>query len=168
MITYLYVKTHTITGLKYLGKTTSKDPYKYLGSGKYWRRHLDAHGYTYTTEILKECEHPAMVNFWGQYYSDLWNIVESDEWANLRPETGDGGWGHRKGLPGPNLGTTASKETRMKMSTSRKGKTQTPEHSAARAASKKGYKHSPETLAKMSAKLKGKVAWNKGKTSKSL
>ena len=91
MTTYLYVKTHTITGLKYLGKTKSNDPHKYLGSGKYWRRHLRAHGYTYTTEILKECEHPAMVEFWGQHYSNLWNIVESEEWANLKPETGDGG-----------------------------------------------------------------------------
>jgi hypothetical protein len=91
MTTYLYVKTHTITGLKYLSKTKSNDPHKYLGSGKYWRRHLRAHGYTYTTEILKECEHPAMVEFWGQHYSNLWNIVESEEWANLKPETGDGG-----------------------------------------------------------------------------
>lgn len=30
--TYLYVKQHTITGLKYFGKTI-KDPYVYPGSG---------------------------------------------------------------------------------------------------------------------------------------
>ena len=84
------MKTHTITGLKYLGKTTSKDPHKYSGSGKYWKRHLKKHGNLYTTEILKECQHPALVKFWGQYYSDLWNVVESDEWANLVPEEGQG------------------------------------------------------------------------------
>ena len=95
MITYLYVKTHTITGLKYLGKTIEKDPHKYPGSGKYWRLHLKKHGKHYTTEILKECQHPAMVEYWGQYYSDLWNIVDSDEWANLKPEAGDGGKGTR-------------------------------------------------------------------------
>ena len=93
MTTYLYVKTHTITGLKYLGQTKKPDPHKYRGSGKRWLNHLGVHGNHYTTEILKECEHTAMVQFWGQYYSDLWNIVESDEWANLKPETGDGSKG---------------------------------------------------------------------------
>ena len=42
--TYLYVKTHNITGLKYFGKTTN-DPYTYYGSGKYWLLHLKKHGY---------------------------------------------------------------------------------------------------------------------------
>lgn len=27
----------------------------------------------------------------GIYYSNLWNVVESKEWANLKPESGDGG-----------------------------------------------------------------------------
>ena len=36
---YLYKKTHNKTGLKYLGKTISKDPYTYSGSGVYWTRH---------------------------------------------------------------------------------------------------------------------------------
>lgn len=36
--TYLYIKEHDITGLKYLGKTIA-DPYSYLGSGKYWKDH---------------------------------------------------------------------------------------------------------------------------------
>ena len=39
----LYVKTHNKTGLKYLGRTT-QDPYKYKGSGTYWRSHLKKHG----------------------------------------------------------------------------------------------------------------------------
>lgn len=55
MITYLYVKTHNVTGLKYLGKTTKQDPHKYSGSGKHWMRHLKVHGYDCTTTILKEC-----------------------------------------------------------------------------------------------------------------
>lgn len=90
-IYYLYVKTHNKTGLKYLGYTASQDPHKYPGSGKYWRYHLEKHGYDYTTTILKECQHPAMIKFWGEHYSDFWNVVESDEWANLKPESGDGG-----------------------------------------------------------------------------
>lgn len=92
MITYLYVKIHNTTGLKYLGKTTSIDPHKYPGSGKYWKCHLDKHGYNYTTEILKECKNASEVKIWGQYYSELWNVTKSNEWANLKPENGDGGF----------------------------------------------------------------------------
>ena len=34
--TYLYIKQHSVTKLKYFGKTNSEDPIKYSGSGKYW------------------------------------------------------------------------------------------------------------------------------------
>jgi len=91
MIIYLYKKTHRITGLMYLGKTTSKDPYAYSGSGKYWKAHLNKHGFDYDTEILKECSTPDEVKHWGEYYSELWDVVTSDEWANLKAESGDGG-----------------------------------------------------------------------------
>lgn len=91
MTTYLYIKTHNKTGLKYLGKTTSSNPHTYPGSGTKWRRHLDKHGYDYTTEILKECQTKEEVKEWGLYYSNLWNVVDDNSWANLRPETGDGG-----------------------------------------------------------------------------
>jgi hypothetical protein len=96
-IYYLYVKTHNITGLKYLGYTKRKDPHKYKGSGEYWSKHINVHGYDVTTEILKECLSKQEIKEWGMYYSKLWDIVEArDEhgnktWANLRPEEGDGG-----------------------------------------------------------------------------
>jgi len=86
----IYVKTHKITGLKYLGFTTKQDPHKYHGSGKFWKRHLAKHGYDYNTEIIRECHSNEEVKEWGSYYSNLWNIVESHEWANLKPETGSG------------------------------------------------------------------------------
>ena len=89
MIIYLYKKTHNITGLQYLGKTT-KDPYKYQGSGKDWTPHVKEHGYDVTTEILRECRSSAELSQWGRYYSELWNVVESPEWANRIPETGGG------------------------------------------------------------------------------
>ena len=92
MSTYLYVKTHNKTGLKYLGKTI-QNPYKYKGSGIHWCRHLSKHGNDVTTEILKECQTNDEVKYWGQYYSDLWNVVNDNIWANLKPETGDGGFG---------------------------------------------------------------------------
>lgn len=40
MTIYLYVKRHNATGLRYLGKTTAKDPYRYKGSGVEWQNIL--------------------------------------------------------------------------------------------------------------------------------
>jgi hypothetical protein len=93
MIIYLYVKTHNKTGLKYLGKTTMPDPHAYTGSGVDWKKHLKEHGEDYTTEIIRECRTNQELNKWGRYYSELWNIVESPEWANRIPETGGGSCG---------------------------------------------------------------------------
>jgi hypothetical protein len=87
---YLYVKTHNITGLKYLGKTT-KDPFKYQGSGKYWKRHIKKYGYDVVTEILYQSENIEDIRKIGMYYSNVWNIVESEDWANLIEEYGTGG-----------------------------------------------------------------------------
>jgi len=97
MTHYLYIKTHRKTGLKYLGKTT-QDPYKYNGSGKYWKLHMSVHGAEHDTEILCECSSAEELRKEGIYYSMLWNVVESHEWANLKPENGDGGSikGHKK------------------------------------------------------------------------
>lgn len=90
MCIYLYVKTHRITGLKYLGKTTNKNPYTYHGSGVDWTAHLKEYGYEYDTEIIKECQSNQELNEWGRYYSDLWNVAKSTDWANRIPETGGG------------------------------------------------------------------------------
>jgi hypothetical protein len=87
---YLYVKTHNKTGLKYLGKTVSKDPHKYTGSGKVWKRHLQKHGFDYTTEILLATEDREELIQTGLFFSNLWNIVKSDQWANLMEENGGG------------------------------------------------------------------------------
>jgi len=93
MTTYLYVKQHKITGLKYFGKTTSSDPYKYTGSGLYWSAHLAKHGADietlnlWTFEDIDECEK------FAKDFSQKHNIVESLEWANLKNENGkDGGF----------------------------------------------------------------------------
>ena len=88
---YLYIKTHRKTGLKYLGKTSAENPYIYPGSGKRWRAHLDKYGYEFDTEILLESDDPDVIKEAGIHYSNLWNIVENVEWANLKPESGDGG-----------------------------------------------------------------------------
>jgi hypothetical protein len=90
-IYYLMVKTHKITGLKYLCQTKRKDPHKYLGSGTRWKYHLKKHGKTISTEIICECHSNAEIKERGLYFSELWDIVESKDWANLIPETGEGG-----------------------------------------------------------------------------
>lgn len=88
---YLYIKTHRKTGLKYLGKTSSSDPYSYPGSGKRWRAHLDKYGYDFDTKILLESDDPAKIKEAGLHYSNMWNVVDDASWANLKPESGDGG-----------------------------------------------------------------------------
>jgi len=102
---YLYLKTHNKTGLKYLGKTTAIDPHKYSGSGTVWLRHLKKHGYDYTTEILLSSESKEEIKEAGIFFSELYNIVESNDFANLMIEQGQGGaW--NKGL--------TSKDSRVK------------------------------------------------------
>jgi hypothetical protein len=83
MTIFLYIKKHKDTGLKYLGKTIASDPYSYPGSGVYWTHHLKIHGNNVETEILRECQTEEELIYWGKYYSKLWNVVESKEWANL-------------------------------------------------------------------------------------
>ena len=89
-IYYLYVKTHKKTGLKYLGQTV-QDPFKYRGSGKHWIRHLKKHGSDHHTELIQRCFSRLSLKEWGMYYSKLWSIVESNKWANIKPEEGTGG-----------------------------------------------------------------------------
>lgn len=91
--TYLYIKTHNITGLKYLGKTT-RDPFMYQGSGLHWTNHINVHGYDVTTELLndgKPYENENEFKTAAIEFSLKNNIVESKDWANLKIESGDGG-----------------------------------------------------------------------------
>jgi hypothetical protein len=90
-IYYLYLKTHNITGLKYLGKHYGKNPYTYQGSGQYWKRHIRKYGYDVTTDILLETTDPEEIKKAGILYSEKWDIVNSDQFANLTAETGTGG-----------------------------------------------------------------------------
>jgi hypothetical protein len=88
------LKTHIITGLKYLCKTSTNDPtrpFTYLGSGKYWKRHLKKYGSNVKTEILQICESKEDLIIKGIYYSKLYNIVNSNQFANMVEERGDGG-----------------------------------------------------------------------------
>lgn len=91
--TYLYIKEHTKTGLKYFGKTYNEHPEKYLGSGKYWKKHIKKHGeeFVKTTWFQLFTNEKDLINY-AIHFSTENNIVKSKEWANLKNENGlDGG-----------------------------------------------------------------------------
>lgn len=128
----LYIKTHEVTGLKYLGQTT-KDAYKYKGSGIDWKKHIQEHGNTVITKILYMGGDREEMKKLGRYYSMLWNVHISDEWANRIPETGGG--------------ASPSEETRKILREKHIGKkkpTRTEEHKKNISAATKG-KSKPKT-----------------------
>lgn len=92
----LVIKTHKKTRLKYLCQTT-KDPFKYDGSGVDWKRHLREHGREHDTEILLQTFSWDILTTYGRYYSIYFNIVGSMDdfgnkiWANRIVECGGGG-----------------------------------------------------------------------------
>jgi hypothetical protein len=131
---YLYHKRHCKTGLNYFGKTMI-EPYNYHGSGKYWRRHLNKHGYDIETiSVWEFTDQQECTNFALQFSIDN-NIVESKDWANLKIEDGKDG-----GDPG-SLG-------RKKISEALLGRKHSPEENEHKSKRQKGVKRSPEYLAK--------------------
>lgn len=88
--TRLYIKQHSITGLKYFGKTISANPYKYLGSGTRWLNHIRKHGIKFVETIwLSEPYTDAkLIGEIALKFSAENDIVNSAEWANLKFETG--------------------------------------------------------------------------------
>jgi DNA-binding NtrC family response regulator len=90
---YLYKKTHKITGMQYLGVTT-QNPFRYTGSGLEWKQHIKQYGNYVTTEILFESENRIEIREKGLYYTCLWNIIESSEFANNWREDGHGCYIH--------------------------------------------------------------------------
>lgn len=156
--TYLYIKQHSITGLKYFGKTT-RDPYKYLGSGKYWLHHIRKHGkeFVNTIWVSEPYTNATILTEFALFFSEEYDIVNSKVWANLIPENGlDGGPTNiGKKLP------PKSASTRKKISDAHKGKKQSAETIAKRVFANTGKKQpvrSPEVRAKLSAAKKGKKA----------
>jgi hypothetical protein len=87
----LLIKEHIDTGLKYLCKTSRPNYYEYNGSGKYWKRYIKKHGKNIKTTLLFETENKEEFRKIALEYSHKFNVIKSDEWANLRNEDGDGG-----------------------------------------------------------------------------
>jgi hypothetical protein len=89
----LMIKTHKITKLKYLCYTKSDgekyDSYK--GSGKLWKSHLKKYGNDITTELIFESDNFEQFKKIAIEKSLEYDVVNSDSWANLKIEEGDGG-----------------------------------------------------------------------------
>jgi len=120
---YLLLKEHNNTGLKYLCKFTEgvkiKCPFKYKGSGKYWKRHLNKHGNNINTNILYKGNSEQELSAHAILWSNIYDVVNNKEFANLIPENGlDGG-----GLKGIKL----SEERKRKISLFHKGKKRSKE-----------------------------------------
>ena len=84
----MYVKMHRVTKLKYLGVTTHDDPHVYPGKGTYWTQHLKKHGRDVKTIVIFQTKNHDAIKRIGRMLSIQWNVVESDDWANLILETG--------------------------------------------------------------------------------
>ena len=101
--TVLYIKQHSVTKLKYFGKTT-KDPYKYNGSGKHWAPHIKKHGrkHIITTNVFGPFTNSIAISEFALAFSKDHNIVNSDLWANQKLENGlDGALTGPQGPRGP-------------------------------------------------------------------
>ena len=122
--TYLYIKRHKVTGLRYFGKTV-KDPLTYYGSGKYWTRHIKKHGPEHVETLWYQLftDRDTLTET-ALRMSDELGVVDDSTWANIVVENGIGG----------PVGLKLSEETKARIAKSRLGK-----------------KHSEETKAKMSA-----------------
>jgi len=90
------IKTHNITKLKYLcyhfGDCASC--YIYSGSGKYWKSHIKKYAKHISTEILGEYTSVEDARINGLYYSKLYNVVESKDFANLIVEDAGNNFNH--------------------------------------------------------------------------
>jgi hypothetical protein len=89
----LMVKTHGVTGLKYLCYTRKSGVKydEYVGSGVLWKRHIKTHGKNVTTELIFESNDLAEFKRIAIARSIEYDVVNSESWANLKLEEGDGG-----------------------------------------------------------------------------
>jgi hypothetical protein len=147
--------------MKYFGKCTSRQPEKYLGSGKYWRRHLNKHGkeHVLTTQVWSFDSQEEATKF-ALRFSDEYAIVESEEWANLIDENALDGTPvgiifsdeHKANITKALLNRSAELKERIRLSNI--GKKHTNETKEVLRLASTGRTHSQETKDKVSKALK--------------
>ena len=176
--TWLYIKQHNVTGLKYFGKTTKDNPTLYKGSGLYWLKHLKKHGTDISTMWLKKFDDLDSLREFAINFSVENNITESVEWANLKIENGsDGnpvGWiPPFKGKPSWNSGLFHSESTKSKISENNGRGMLNKSHRSdskklmsvlrvGKEPGNKGIARTDEQKENQSSKMIGKTPWNKG------
>jgi hypothetical protein len=157
--TYLYIKKCSHCGLLYFGKTTVEEPLKYRGSGKYWKKHLNKHKPLIETIYLELFKDKDLLTEFALFFSEEHNIVNSNKWANLKPENGIAGnppgtQTTLRGRPSPLKGI---KTGRITSGSFKKGHVNSEENIKISSEKNKGNKYGE--------KNKGKPAHNKGKPS---
>ena len=166
----IYIKKCNHCNLKYLG-ITKQDINIYIGSGDYWKTHLDKHNATQKNLFIKHFNDENYFYRCCNQLSDFFNVVCNNEFANLTRETGTGGDTFNckteeekneirkrisEGLKNAyknGLKKIVSEKTRNKLREKSKGNK-----------SSLGRIVSQETKDKIGKANKGKKSWNKGGT----
>lgn len=154
MIGYIYITTNLKNGKKYIGShhAIKFDP-NYRGSGKILKRAIEKDGKeNFKTEIIEKCDTEEELIEKEEYYINLYNAVDDENFYNLTYS------GYKRGLSG----YKPSEETKKQISESRKGQTfseetkrKLSEKSSGKNNSMYGKHHSEETRKKMSNSHKG-------------
>lgn len=155
----LYIKE--LNGLRYFGKTVAADATKYYGSGTRWLKQIKKYGRKnirtiWVSELFTD---PEDIQDFALLFSEVHQIVENPQWANLIPENGLTGMvgskkGHMKGIPKPK-----SQEHRKSIADTlngvtledRYGKEKADEMKAERSKRSTGRKQSPAAIQKTAA-----------------
>lgn len=86
----LMIKTHLITDMKYLCVTVRDNYHSYSGSGSLWKKHIKENGNLYKTQLIFETEDKLDFSKKCLEKSIEYDIVNSENWANLMIEYGGG------------------------------------------------------------------------------
>jgi len=162
--THLYIKYHEITGLCYFGMTKRPDINKYLGSGTYWKNHINKHGKIFVNTLWSYLfyDEDEMLSY-AKWFSLENDIVNSNRWANLMYESGVSNGG--------TLGMVHTDESKEKIGRYSRdtsyddlyGTHKSNELKEIRRIAKIGNALSESTREKISSSNLGRVPWNKGK-----
>lgn len=190
--TWLMIKQHSVTGMKYFCKTTKptlSQSLKYYGSGLRWKKHIAKHGKQFvTTEWISLFYDMDECMAYAIQFSEYNYIVSSDEWANLVIETGlDNGSSRpmpieirekisnaKKGIPlseehksklriPHNFSYTFTDEHKKNISATKRGIVVSDEHREKIRIANTGNTHTDETKLKMSISRTGKKIIGRGK-----
>jgi len=197
----IYKTTNTINNKTYIGQDSHNNP-KYFGSGTNLKLAIKKYGKeNFTKIILEKCETKEQLNereiYWidklepdynitkggdnggwnlGKHHSEESKIKMSENRKGKQMGKQNGNYGGNKGSKNPFYNNKHTKESREKMSKTKKEEQWIEKHREQLSKASKGNiswckgltKETDERLAKAGEKIsknnKGKPAWNKGKT----